>query len=118
MLMKEAAHFHSEGMSCAALRHGPFEMLSANCFAVVFAGDPHVESLNRALVEDIRQTGAKTGLVSADSESEPLRLPVLWKEARPIFEMLPLQMISLALARIAGREAGKFDRIGKVTTTE
>ena len=118
MLMKEAAHFHSEGMSCAALRHGPFEMLSGNCFAVVFAGDPHVESLNRALVADIRRTGAKAELVSADSELEPLRLPAVCKEARPIFEMLPLQMISLALAKIAGREAGKFERIGKVTATE
>jgi fructoselysine-6-P-deglycase FrlB-like protein len=28
MIQKEAAHFHSEGLGNAALRHGPFEMLN------------------------------------------------------------------------------------------
>jgi hypothetical protein len=32
--------------------------------------------------------------------------------------MLPLQMTSLALAQMAGHEAGKFERIAKVTTAE
>jgi glucosamine--fructose-6-phosphate aminotransferase (isomerizing) len=37
---------------------------------------------------------------------------------RPILEMLPVQMITIALAALAGREAGKFERATKVTTTE
>jgi hypothetical protein len=32
--------------------------------------------------------------------------------------MLPVQMMSLALAALAGREPGKFERITKVTTIE
>lgn len=118
MIMKEAAHFHSEGMSSAAFRHGPFEMLSEDCFVLVFAGEAIVEPLNRALVDDVRQTGARAVLVGPDAESGVFRLPPVGKEVRPIVEMLPLQMVSLALAAIAGREAGKFDRIGKVTTSE
>jgi glutamine---fructose-6-phosphate transaminase (isomerizing) len=118
MIMKEAAHFHSEGLGSAALRHGPFEMLGEDCFVLVFAGDAEVEPLNRMLVEDIRKTGARAALAGPDAELEVFRLPAVSKDVRPIVEMIPLQMISLALAALAGREAGKFDRIGKVTTTE
>jgi len=118
MIMKEAAHFHSEGLGSAALRHGPFEMLSDDCFVIVLAGDTHVEPLHKKLVEDVRKTGAKAVLVGTDTESAPFRLPAVRKEMRPIMEMIPLQMVSFALAAIAGREAGKFERIGKVTSSE
>jgi glucosamine--fructose-6-phosphate aminotransferase (isomerizing) len=37
---------------------------------------------------------------------------------RPILEILPVQMITIALAALAGREAGKFERATKVTATE
>jgi glutamine---fructose-6-phosphate transaminase (isomerizing) len=118
MIMKEAAHFHSEGLGSAAFRHGPFEMLSEDCFVMVFVGDPQVELLHKRLVEDVRQTGAKSALVGTDAELEAFRLPAVSKQIRPIVEMLPLHMASLALAAIAGREAGKFDRIDKVTASE
>jgi glutamine---fructose-6-phosphate transaminase (isomerizing) len=118
MLMKETAHFHSEGLGSAAFRHGPFEMLGEDCFVLAFAGDAIVEPLNRALVEDVRRTGARAELAGPDAELPALRLPSVHKEIRPIVEMMPLQMISLALAALAGLEAGKFERITKVTTEE
>jgi glucosamine--fructose-6-phosphate aminotransferase (isomerizing) len=118
MLMKETAHFHAEGMGSAAFRHGPFEMLNEECFVLVFAGDPIVEPLNRSLVDDVRKTGAKAALIVPNGDLEALCIPEVAQEIRPIVEMLPLQMVSLALAAIAGREAGKFDRIEKVTTDE
>jgi len=118
MIMKEAAHFHSEGMSSAAFRHGPFEMLGPDCYLLVFEGDAATAPLNRALVEDVRRAGARAALAGAGAGMDALRLPDVPGQVRPIVEMLPLQMISLALAALAGREAGVFERITKVTTTE
>lgn len=118
MLMKETAHFHSEGMGSAAFRHGPFEMLREDCFVLVFSGDPEVGQLNRLLVEDVRRTGARAEMIGPDADLRALRLPVTHREIRPILEMLPLQMVSLALAALDGREAGRFERITKVTTDE
>jgi glucosamine--fructose-6-phosphate aminotransferase (isomerizing) len=118
MIMKEAAHVHSEGMTSAAFRHGPFEMLNQDCFVLVFAGDAEVEPLNRSLINDIRQTGARAVLAGPDADLEAFRLPEVSKEIRPIIEMIPLQMVSLAFAAIVGREAGKFDRLTKITATE
>jgi hypothetical protein len=37
---------------------------------------------------------------------------------RSILEILPVQMITLALAAQAGREPGRFELATKVTTTE
>jgi glucosamine--fructose-6-phosphate aminotransferase (isomerizing) len=37
---------------------------------------------------------------------------------RPILEILPVQMITIALGALANREAGKFERATKITTTE
>jgi glutamine---fructose-6-phosphate transaminase (isomerizing) len=118
MMMKEAAHFHAEGMGSAAFRHGPFEMLDRDCCVVVLAGDANIVPLHQRLVKDVRDTGAKAQLVGTAAESEEFRLPDLNSEARPIAEMIPLQMVSLALAAMGGREPGKFERIGKVTSSE
>jgi hypothetical protein len=37
---------------------------------------------------------------------------------RPIVEILPAQMLSLAIAARNGREAGRFERATKVTAAE
>jgi glucosamine--fructose-6-phosphate aminotransferase (isomerizing) len=118
LITKESAHFHAEGMSAAAFRHGPLEMLSAGVYALVFAGDPATAPLNARLVEDIVQAGGRAALVSEDAESGVFRLPRVPACVRPILEILPVEMITLALAAMSGREAGKFERATKITTTE
>ena len=37
---------------------------------------------------------------------------------RPMLELLPAQMMSLAVSYLQGREPGRFERITKVTTLE
>jgi glucosamine--fructose-6-phosphate aminotransferase (isomerizing) len=118
MVQKEAAHFHAEGMSSAALRHGPFEMLGPESFVVVFEGADSVREMNRGLVKDVLSTGARASLCGFGAPSGPFALPGTGEAVRPILELLPTQMMSLALGYLQGREPGKFERITKVTTVE
>jgi glucosamine--fructose-6-phosphate aminotransferase (isomerizing) len=118
MIQKEAAHFHGEGMSSAAFRHGPFEMLGPDSFVVVYEGDPDVAFMNRGLLQDVLATGARGALCGSGISKGPFALPPVPDPVRPILEMLPPQLMSLALAYRAGREPGKFERITKVTTVE
>ena len=37
---------------------------------------------------------------------------------QPIAEIIPMQLLSIAIANIRGIEAGKFIRSGKITLTE
>lgn len=118
LIIKESDHFHAEGMSSAAFRHGPFEMLSDEIFVLVFAGDEPTRDLNKRLVEDIREQRGRTELVGDEAGFAPCKLPSIPRSFRPILEILPVQMITLALAAQLGREPGQFELATKVTTRE
>lgn len=118
LILKESAHFTAEGMSCSAFRHGPFEMSGPSTFVVVFAGGPKTAALNEKLVRDIRAAGGRAFLVAPESDAAPFRIPAVPLEVLPVLEILPVQLISLALAALAGHEPGKFTLLTKVTTIE
>ncbi|RPI28882.1 MAG: SIS domain-containing protein [Acidobacteria bacterium] len=118
LILKESTHVPAEGMSSAAFRHGPFETLSDHIFVLVMEGDSVTAALNRRLVEDIRAAGGRAALVSASDSNQECRLLDSREAMRPILEMLPVQMLSLALAALRVREAGRFGLLQKVTTVE
>jgi glucosamine--fructose-6-phosphate aminotransferase (isomerizing) len=118
LITKESTHRPSEGMSSAAFRHGPTEMLDEAVFLLVFAGAARTRALNEALVAEVRAAGARAFLAADDAEEPALRLPVVADLARPVVELLPVEMITLAMAALDGREAGRFERATKVTATE
>jgi glucosamine--fructose-6-phosphate aminotransferase (isomerizing) len=118
LIVKEADHFHAEGMSSAAFRHGPFEMLSKETFVLVFSGDSRTRDLNRRLLEDVRERQGRAEFVSEGAIVPACNLPAAPRPIQSMLEILPAQMITLALAAQAGREAGRFELATKVTTTE
>ena len=118
LTLKESAHFHAEGMTCSAFRHGPFEMSGPDVFVLVFAGDPKTAALNEKLVLDVRNAGGRAALIGPQSDVDAFRVPATAPAVRPVVEMLPVQMISLALAALAGLQPGNFRLLAKVTTIE
>jgi glutamine---fructose-6-phosphate transaminase (isomerizing) len=118
LTVKESDHFHAEGMSSAAFRHGPLEMLSDETFVLVFAGEEKTRELNQSLFEDVREKGGRTELIGEGATSSSCLLPSAPQSVHPILEILPVQMVTLALAAQAGREAGRFELASKVTTKE
>lgn len=118
LIVKESNQFHAEGMSSAAFRHGPLEMLRREIFVLVFAGEEKTQDLNVHLFEDILEQEGNAGLVGECSFPPAFQLPDRGKGLRAILEILPIQMITLALATQAGREPGRFELATKVTTSE
>jgi glucosamine--fructose-6-phosphate aminotransferase (isomerizing) len=118
LIIKEAARFHAEGMSSAALRHGPLEMLQLDMLTVVFSGDERTRALNQQLAADLLAIGRHCLQIGSGSALAALRLPECDPLLRPILEILPVQMMSLVLAALVGREAGRFEQTNKITETE
>ena len=118
LTIKESDHVHAEGMSSAAFRHGPFEMLNEYTFVLVCSGGHKTRDLNLGLVRDLKEFGARCAYIGENAPDAELRLPAIAPALRPIMEILPVQMITLALAANDNREAGKFVRATKVTTVE
>jgi glucosamine--fructose-6-phosphate aminotransferase (isomerizing) len=93
-------------------------MLGDHVFVLVFAGEERTRALNESLVTDARATGARAFLVAEDANRPALRLPAVPSLARPVVEILPVEMLTLAIPALDGREAGTFRVGGKVTTVE
>ena len=75
LIVKESVRLHAEGMSSAAFRHGPLEMVDGETFAVVFAGAETTRTLQARLLDDIRQAGGKTGWIAEDASPGAWKLP-------------------------------------------
>ena len=118
LILKEAAHFPAEGMSSAAFRHGPFELLASHVFVLVFAGNAAASPLNRKLAADIQPAGNRAALVARDVLSGVFRLPAVPESLQPLMEILSVEMLTLALPALAGTEAGKFRLASKITSIE
>lgn len=117
LILKESTHYPAEGLSAASFRHGPFELLTGAAFVLVLEGDARSAALSRKLADDVREAGGRSALVSTTGEGV-FRIPECADRIRPLMEILPVQMLTLALAAIKGREPGRFERAAKVTEVE
>lgn len=119
LIVKESDRFASEGMSSAAFRHGPLEMLNQHTFVAVFSGPEKTKRLNRGLAEELRARGAPCALIGSEQTTGSVfSIPDLGESIRPVLEILPVQMVTLALAAAAGREPGTFAFASKITAVE
>lgn len=108
LILKESAHFHAEGMSSAAFRNGPFEMISPEVFVMTFADATPTRKPNRKLATDVRHEGGMAEVVDFNTPHGASRLPQAPESVRTLPETLPVQMVSLALAARKGHEAGRL----------
>jgi glucosamine--fructose-6-phosphate aminotransferase (isomerizing) len=118
LILKESTRQQAEGMSCASFRHGPMEMLNQDVFVQIFAGAAKTRQLNENLLNEVKTMGARAALAGEEQPTGVFCLPKVAEELRPLMEILPVEMITLARAALLGRESGRFERASKVTLTE
>ncbi len=118
LITKEATRSPAEAMSSAAFRHGPMEMVGPKTMVLVLEGDPEMRVLNCKLVRDIRERGGRAEMIGPGAEISAFHIPDALRRMLPIVEILPIQMLTLALAANAGIEAGSFLHVTKITTEE
>jgi glucosamine--fructose-6-phosphate aminotransferase (isomerizing) len=117
---KEAAKSAFEGMHAADFRHGPLEIVSEGVAALVFAGASQTSALNRELAREIIAYGGNAIWLGSipDSEIPTILFPQTSDLARPLVEILPIQMLTLLTAKRKGIEVGTFRHISKITDRE
>ncbi len=120
LINKEAARCTFEGMSAADFRHGPLELAGPSLQVLVYAGEPSTRSLNRALALEVVRYGGKAIWIAPEQDAElpTLVIPQVAEPARPLMEVLPVQMLTIAMARRKGLEPGRFRHVGKITAQE
>jgi glutamine---fructose-6-phosphate transaminase (isomerizing) len=120
LIQKEAARCVFEGMNAADFRHGPLELASKRLTVLILEGHPVTSALNRELALEVIRLGGKSIWLAfqQDTDLPTVQLPLVDEDIRPLVEILPMQMISIAMAKRAGLEPGMFHHIGKITLRE
>lgn len=120
LINKEAAKSAFEGMHAADFRHGPLEIVSEGFAVLIFAGNAQTSALNRELARQILSYGGKA--IWLDSIPDPEIPTILFPESseltRPLVEILPMQMLTLAMANRKQIEPGTFRHVSKITDRE
>ncbi|MSO32910.1 MAG: SIS domain-containing protein [Candidatus Nanopelagicaceae bacterium] len=119
LIIKEAARESLESLTTAQFRHGPLEMASEGVAVLILEGYDNQRSLNSLMFKDLIKLKANPVWISA--EAQPLHpgisAPQLTSQlARPISEIIVMQILTLVLANRKGDEPGKFRQISKITT--
>jgi glucosamine--fructose-6-phosphate aminotransferase (isomerizing) len=120
LINKEAAKFPLEGMNAADFRHGPMELISPDFLALILAGSPTTSALNHNLAIDIIKHSGR--VIWIDSKPDNHLPTVIHPETtdlvRSIVEILPLQFLTIALAKRKDIQPGRFRVVSKITTSE
>lgn len=120
LVIKEAAKHPIEAMSGGQFRHGPIELADAHAsFILLASGDG--EGRSTRLATDIARTGARVLWLGAGCPAAAT--PISAPQARSpigerVSEIVPLQLVSIALARAVSLEPGSFRTATKVTVVE
>ena len=120
LIQSEAAKMAVVGLNAAEFRHGPYELGAPDLTILILAGVEKTRELNRKLCEDLLGFKSNAFWV-ADQPSGSLpwvEMPAWRGCGLPLAEIIPCQLLTIALANQKGLEAGKFFHSGKITLSE
>lgn len=123
LITKESSKVFTEGLSSGSFRHGPIELVRPGFNSVIFTGNDKVSHLNISLAKEIAEKGGKCLLVTPmDYENQKnicvLRIPKTTPKLLPILEILPIQLLTIPLAKANGFEPATFEYASKITDRE
>jgi glutamine---fructose-6-phosphate transaminase (isomerizing) len=121
LILKEAAKWPVEAMTAGQFRHGPLELADRRLTAIVLTGeDAQEQRRNARLIADLARYGARAHLLAAGGRpgEATIEAPVGSGAGLALAQALPIQLLSVAIARQTGIEPGAFRHLEKVTTVE
>ena len=120
LVQAEAAKYPALALNAAEFCHGPLELIRPDLTVLVLAGPQDTQALNQRLAVEIAQLGGRVLWVAStpDPELPFVQMPAARGLGLPVAEIAPFQLLSLALAKQSGIEAGMFFYSGKVTLQE
>jgi glutamine---fructose-6-phosphate transaminase (isomerizing) len=118
LILGEAAKFMVTPYQAGEFRHGPVELANSNLTVLLFAGPEETRELNWRLLKDLRGYQVNAYWLGSDPNDWQIDLPELAAIGRPLMEILPVQLLSIHLARQIGVEPGEFFHSGKITLSE
>ena len=121
LITAESSKVHGLGLSSAQFRHGPLELVRPGFKAVVFAGSGPVAQLNQTLAATIAELGGSCLSIGPNPHSIARPNLMAWPipfaptDLLPIHEIVPAQLLTIALAQAKGIVPATFTHATKIT---
>ncbi len=122
---KEITYRHAEGYPAGELKHGPLALIEPGVVVVAIATDPTLREKLLSNLAEVKARGATVvAIVSDDDEVTEavadylVRVPVTEPMFTPVVDVIPLQLLAYATARLLGRNVDRPRNLAKTVTVE
>jgi len=123
--LKETSYIHAEGYPAGEMRHGPVALIDEKMSVVVLCAKGENYEATLANMEEARARGGKMIIVGTEGDEslrekteDVLLLPPCGRYARPIMEVVPLQLLAYYTAVMRGTNVDKPRNLTKSVSTE
>jgi glucosamine--fructose-6-phosphate aminotransferase (isomerizing) len=123
--LKEISYIHAEGYPAGEMKHGPIALIDERMPVLVLCaqGDTYEKTLSN--LEEARTRGGRVIAVGtegdgllAEKAEDVLFLPACGGYARPILEVVPLQLLAYHMAVLKGTDVDQPRNLAKSVTVE
>jgi len=123
--LKEISYIHAEGYPAGEMKHGPIALIDERMPVLVLCaqGDAYEKTLSN--LEEARTRGGRVIAVGtegdgalAEKAEDILFLPPCGGYARPILEVVPLQLLAYHMAVLKGTDVDQPRNLAKSVTVE
>ncbi len=123
--LKEISYIHAEGYPAGEMKHGPIALIDERMPVLVLCarGESYEKTLSN--LEEARARGGRVIAVGtegdrelADKAEQTLFLPPCGRLARPILEVVPLQLLAYHMAVLKGTDVDQPRNLAKSVTVE
>jgi glucosamine--fructose-6-phosphate aminotransferase (isomerizing) len=123
--LKEISYIHAEGYAAGEMKHGPIALIDERMPVLVLCakGDAYEKTLSN--LEEARTRGGRVIAVGTEGDAalsanaeNTLFLPPCGRYARPMLEVVPLQLLAYHMAVLKGTDVDQPRNLAKSVTVE
>ena len=123
--LKEISYIHAEGYPAGEMKHGPIALIDERMPVLVLCARGETFEKTLSNLEEARTRGGRIIAVGTEGDSllrekaeEVLLLPPCGRYARPILEVVPLQLLAYHMAVLKGTDIDQPRNLAKSVTVE
>ena len=123
--LKEISYIHAEGYAAGEMKHGPIALIDDDLPVVVLAPEDAQYEKMRSNVEEVKARGGRLIVVSTAGAPDISRLggvllevPAVNELFQPLLTVIPLQLLSYAIADAKGTDIDQPRNLAKSVTVE
>ena len=123
--LKELAYLHAEGYAAGEMKHGPLALIDENMAIIMLVPNDELYEKTMSNLEEAKARGGRVISIGTGNDKalqnlsdHYLSLPEGNSLTTPIFELIPLQLMSYHLAQTLGHDVDQPRNLAKSVTVE